>query len=81
MKSYSLHELNEHLRRVVALNVQDALWVRREIAQLNESRGHYFMELVEKEETITAKASAILWMRSYNKLLREHPVISMRLFS
>jgi len=36
MKSYSLHELNEHLRRVVALNVQDALWVRGEIAQLNE---------------------------------------------
>ncbi|MFK8006621.1 MAG: exodeoxyribonuclease VII large subunit [Saprospiraceae bacterium] len=72
MKSYSLQELNEHLRRVVALNVQDALWVRCEIAQLNESRGHYFMELVEKEETITAKASAILWMRSYNKLLREH---------
>lgn len=72
MKSYSLHELNEHLRRVVALNVQDALWVRCEITQLNESRGHYFMELVEKEETITAKASAILWMRSYNKLLREH---------
>ena len=72
MKSYSLNELNEHLRRVVALNVQDALWVRCEIAQLNESRGHYFMELVEKEETITAKASAILWMRSFNKLLREH---------
>lgn len=72
MKSYSLQELNEHLKRVVALNVQDALWVRCEIAQLNESRGHYFMELVEKEETITAKASAILWMRSYNKLLREY---------
>lgn len=72
MKSYSLQELNEHLRRVVALNVQDALWVRCEIAQLNESRGHFFMELVEKEKTITAKASAILWMRSYNKLLREH---------
>ena len=69
---YSLQELNEHLKRVVALNVQDALWVRCEIAQLNESRGHYFMELVEKEETITAKASAILWMRSYNKLLREY---------
>jgi len=30
------------------------------------------MQLVEKEETITAKANAILWMRSYNKLLREH---------
>jgi exodeoxyribonuclease VII large subunit len=72
MKSYSLQELNEHLKRVVALNVQDALWVRCEIAQLNESRGHYFMELVEKEETITATASAILWMRSYNKLLREY---------
>lgn len=72
MKSYSLYELNEHLRRVVALNVQEALWVRCEIAQLKESRGHYFMELIEKEEDIIAKASAILWMRSYNKLIREH---------
>ena len=68
MKSYSLYEINEYLRRVVALNFQDAFWVRCEIAQLNISRGHYYIDLVEKEETITAKANAILWAKNFRKL-------------
>ena len=68
MKSFSLYEINEYLRRVVALNFQDALWVRCEIAQLNIARGHYFIDLVEKEETIKAKASAILWAKNFRKL-------------
>lgn len=72
MKSYSLQELNEHLRRVVALNFSEALWVRCEIAQVGESRGHFFLELVEKEENIIAKASAIIWDRTFRRLQREH---------
>lgn len=72
MKSYSLFELNEHLRRVVALNVSEAVWVRCEIAQLSESRGHFFLNLVEKEETIVARANAVLWARAFRRLQREH---------
>ena len=68
MKSYSLYEVNEYLRRVVALNFQDAFWVRCEIAQLSESRGHYYIDLVEKEETIKAKANAILWSKVFRKI-------------
>ena len=70
MKSYSLYEINEHLRRVVALNFQDALWVRCEIAQLNISRGHFYIGLVEKEEQIKAKANAILWAKTLKRLKR-----------
>ncbi len=38
MQSYSLFELNEYIRRVVALNFQEPLWVRCEIAQIKENR-------------------------------------------
>ncbi len=72
MKSFSLFELNEHLKRVVALNFQDAMWVRCEIAQIGESRGHYFFNLIEKGDTILAKANAILWARGFRRLQREH---------
>lgn len=72
MESYSLHEMNEYLRRVVALNFPDALWVRCEIGQLNESRGHYFFHLVEKEEEVIAKANAIMWGMSHRRMLRNH---------
>ena len=72
MKSYSLFELNEHLRRVVALNFSEAIWVRCEIAQLSESRGHIFLNLVEKDEKIVARANAVLWARAFRRLLREH---------
>lgn len=72
MDSYTLYEMNEHLRRVVALNFSDALWVRCEIAQMSESRGHFFFNLVQKEEKIIARANAVLWARGYRKLQREH---------
>ncbi len=72
MESYSLHEMNEYLRRVVALNFPDAMWVRCEIAQLNESRGHYFFHLIEKEEAVIAKANAIMWGMTHRRMLRNH---------
>ncbi|MEM6698758.1 MAG: exodeoxyribonuclease VII large subunit [Bacteroidota bacterium] len=72
MNAYTLYEMNEHLRRVVALNFSDALWVRCEMAQVNESRGHFYLNLVQKEEKIIAKANAILWARNFRKLQREH---------
>jgi len=75
MQSYSLFELNEYIRRVFALNFQEAIWVRCEIAQINASRGHYYLNLIEKsetQETIVAQSSAIIWASTYRKLRREH---------
>lgn len=71
MKSYSLHELNEYIRRVLALNVPEALWVRCEIMQVNEARGHYFIELAQKAndtDNIIAQASAVIWQSTYRQL-------------
>ena len=66
METYSLFELNEHIRRVIALNFEDHLWVKCEIAQARMSRGHYYLELIEKDATdnsVKAQSSAVIWSR------------------
>ncbi len=75
MQSYSLFELNEYIRRVFALNFQDAVWIRCEIAQINASRGHHYLNLIEKSaegENIIAQSSAVLWASKYRQLRRQH---------
>ena len=73
--AYSLLELNTHLRQIVALNLPDAIWIRCELAQVNEARGHYYLQLVQPDEThsdqIVARASAIIWQRRYRQLQRK----------
>lgn len=74
MKSVTLFELNEYLRRILALNLPEALWIRCEIAQINEARGHCFLELVQKsesEENIVAQASAVIWQNNLRQLRRK----------
>ncbi len=74
MKSFTLYELNEYIRRILALNLPEALWIRCEIAQSNEVRGHCFLELVQKsdtEEKIVAQASAVIWQNNLRQLRRK----------
>ncbi|MEM1321061.1 MAG: exodeoxyribonuclease VII large subunit [Bacteroidota bacterium] len=75
MKSYSLQELNEYIRRVLALNLSEPVWVSCELAQAQRSRGHFYFSLVQKdeeaeEEGILAQAEAVLWSRSYKRIRR-----------
>jgi len=74
MDHYSLFELNEYIRRIVALNFPTGLWISCEIAQVNESRGHHYFNLIEKDETdgaIIAQSEAVMWQRSYRSLRRK----------
>lgn len=67
MESYSLYEVNEYIKRVIALNFEEAVWIECEISQINEKRGNYYLQLIEKEEnkdTIKAQASAAMWYRN-----------------
>lgn len=73
-KKYTLFELNEFIRRVVALNFPDAVWVSAEIAQVNISKGHVFISLVQKEEdgeSVVAQSEAVIWSSDYLRLLRK----------
>jgi exodeoxyribonuclease VII large subunit len=71
MKTYSLHELNEFIRRVVALNFNESIWLTAEIGQINESRTHRFLSLLEKEgENIVAELSAVIWASDFRRIKR-----------
>lgn len=67
MDSYSLFELNEYIRRVIALNFAEPVWIHAEIGQVSESRGQYYISLVEKNEksdAIVAQSEAVIWYKS-----------------
>lgn len=73
MRTYSLYELNEYVRRVLALNFPEALWVSGEIAQVGVSRGHHFLSLVQKDEAgdqLIARSEAVVWAGAYRRLRR-----------
>ena len=68
----SLLELQTFMRRVVALNFGDPLWVRAEISQVNESRGHHYFTFVEKTDAgVVARASGMLWAKTFRRLTRQ----------
>jgi exodeoxyribonuclease VII large subunit len=72
--SYSLYDLHEHLRRAIALNFPEAIWVQAEISGYNESRGHHYLSLLEKgegEREILAQADAVIWERQFRKLRKQ----------
>lgn len=70
MKLYTLFDLNEHIRRVLALNYQQPVWITAEIAQSGQSRGHFYLDLVQKVEgeQLLAQAQAVLWANDYRRL-------------
>jgi len=66
----SLFEVQEHLRRVIALNFLESVWVRCEIAAVSRARGHHFLSLVQKGENnlqIVAQAEGVIWASTFSK--------------
>ena len=60
----TLYELNRLVREVIECEMPDEYWVEAELSECRESRGHCYMELIQKEErtaTPIAKASAKCW--------------------
>ncbi len=68
MHSYSLYELNEYIKRVIALNFNEPIWVNAEISQVTESKGQVYLDLIEHDESngqTLAQSNAIIWYKSY----------------
>tara|TARA_Y100000385_G_C13082562_1_gene634731 strand:+ start:1247 stop:2476 length:1230 start_codon:yes stop_codon:yes gene_type:complete len=68
MEAHSLFELNEYVRRVIALNFREPIWIKAEANQINKSRNNFYFNLVEKEkgkDNIIAEAKGVLWARNY----------------
>ena len=63
-KRLTLYELNSLIREVIECEMPDEYWVEAELSECRESKGHCYMELIEKDEknaTPIAKASARCW--------------------
>lgn len=71
----TLSQLNDYLRRVIEQNFAYPLWVIFEIHHVSHSRGHYFLECVERDATtdeIVATMDAVVWYTTAQKLIEEH---------
>lgn len=70
MHTHSLYELNEHIRQVLALNFPQSVWIAAEVAQVGQSRGHYYLDLVQKEagHDIVAQAQAVIWAAEFRQI-------------
>ncbi|NPA68256.1 MAG: exodeoxyribonuclease VII large subunit [Chlorobi bacterium] len=66
----SLSELNVKVRETVENTFSDRVYIAAEISELRENRGHAYLELMEKNEddTVKAKAGAVIWARTYGML-------------
>lgn len=70
----TLLQLNALVRQTIEQRMAAEYWVQAELAEVRESRGHCYMELIEKDErgnTPVARASARCW-RSTWAMLQPH---------
>lgn len=70
----TLFQLQEFIRRVLALNLPEALWVEAEIAEVGQSRGHSFLSLVQKDADAAepvATAQAVIWQNNLAAISRK----------
>ncbi|WP_294947622.1 exodeoxyribonuclease VII large subunit [Sulfurivirga sp.] len=68
----SLSQLLAHVGQAVQAALPQAVWVRAEIAELSQRRGHVYLDLVETAEdgTEIARSRALIW-KSQAKVLLE----------
>ncbi len=66
----TLSELNKRIKETVQEKFSERYYVVAEISELNESRSHAYIELIEKNdsEIVLAKARATIWARTYRML-------------
>ena len=73
MNPIALYDLNEYIRRVITLNFRDPIWIWAEVGSCKNSRGHFYLDLVQKGESdLIAQSSAALWAGQYRKLRLAH---------
>lgn len=67
-KAMTLLELNSMVRTTIERIMRDEYWVEAELAETRETRGHCYMELIQKDEqshTPVARASAKCWKQTW----------------
>jgi exodeoxyribonuclease VII large subunit len=59
---FSLEEVLQRIKRTIAVNFIDDIWVEAEIAEKQVRNGHYFIRFIaNKNANIAAQADAVIW--------------------
>ncbi len=69
--TYSLFELQNYIRRVIAANLNEAVWITAEVAQCGLSKGHWYIDLIEKQtdsDGLKAQSGAVLWATAHKQV-------------
>ena len=70
-QTLSLYELNALVRMTIESTMDHEYWVEAELSEARESKGHCYLELVEKDEasnTPIARASAKCWRSQWSMI-------------
>ena len=73
VNAYTLLQLSDFIRRVLALNLPDPVWVKAEAARISRSRGHLYLTLLQQDESgaePVAQADAVMWHSTLRQLQR-----------
>ncbi|MEZ4987039.1 MAG: exodeoxyribonuclease VII large subunit [Saprospiraceae bacterium] len=72
---YTLYQINQFIRRFVALNLPDAVWIQAELVEADIRRGHAYLQLIEKGENtdeVIATGQAVFWQQQSLMWQRTH---------
>jgi exodeoxyribonuclease VII large subunit len=70
-EAISLYQLNQYIKQVIAVNFDEAIWIRCELASVRFNKGHVYLELVENNPMNTqviAQSSAVIWAGDYLRI-------------
>jgi exodeoxyribonuclease VII large subunit len=73
-KAYTLYEVAESIRKVIANRYTSRFWIKAEMNKLNHypASGHCYPELVHKEGTkIKAEFRSVLWKTDFERINRQ----------
>ncbi len=71
MSHLTLYELNNLVRSCIEQVIPDTYWVRAELSEVRTSRGHCYLELVQKSQrgdSLIAKSRAQIWAGTWAML-------------
>ena len=70
-RHFSLQQLNLLVRDAINSYLSGVYWLETEIAQINENRGHCYLEFIQKEQgynTPVARAQAKCWRNTWGSI-------------
>ena len=74
MHHFTLEQLVARIRRSISVNFSESVWLQAELSQVKQNRGHWYLELVQKDERtdqLSAQIGAVIWKSTAASIQRK----------